>query len=196
MADLLNSLKCDRITIIDPHSDVTPALVNNCQIISQGEIIAKSFLAQRIKEENWALVAPDAGAEKKIHQVAQNLMSDEFSPDIFCAGKVRETKTGKITATTFEGDVEGRKLLIVDDICDGGRTFIELAKVLQAQGAQEIYLYITHGIFSKGLEPLKPYFQQIYCYHTIHPMSLSFNGFLRVLSVAMEVEIVPLLSTS
>ena len=48
------------------------------------------------------------------------------------------------------GDVTGKSVLIADDICDGGRTFIELAKVLKERGAAHIHLHVTHGIFSKG----------------------------------------------
>jgi ribose-phosphate pyrophosphokinase len=181
---LINNLKCDRVTIVDPHSEVTPALLDNCHVVTQAEILQTSLLAKRIREENWALIAPDAGAEKKIHEVAKSISSDDFTPDIYCACKLRDTKTGRITATTFHGDVERRKVLIVDDICDGGRTFIELAKVLQDKGSKEIYLYVTHGIFSKGLEPLKLYFKQIYCYHTMLPVELQESNYLTILSAA------------
>ena len=183
MADLINNLKCDRVTIVDPHSDVTPALLDKCQVVSQADILAKSELVNLIKQENWALIAPDAGAEKKIYQVASSISNQDFIPDIFYGGKVRDTKTGKITETTFYGDVQGRKVLIIDDICDGGRTFIELAKVLQDKNAKEIYLYVTHGIFSKGLDILRPYFQQVYCYHTMLPTSQQDNNFLTVLPI-------------
>ena len=192
MADLINNLKCDRINIVDPHSDVTPALLDNCHVVSQAEILQTSPLAKRIREENWALIAPDAGAEKKTHEVAKSLSSGDFIPDVFYAGKVRDTKTGRITATTFHGDVERRKVLIVDDICDGGRTFIELAKVLQDKGSKEIYLYVTHGIFSKGLEPLQPYFTHIYCYHTMLPIEQQESNYLTILSVAEDALNLPL----
>lgn len=56
-------------------------------------------------------------------------------------------------------DLDGRQYfergrtiaLIVDDICDGGGTFVGLAKELRAAGATRVYLYVTHGIFSKRL---------------------------------------------
>lgn len=186
MADLINNLKCDRVTIVDPHSDVTPALLDNCYVISQGDILQTSPLPEKIREENWALVAPDTGAQKKTHEVAKNCSFDDFTPDVFCAGKVRETHTGKITATTFQGDIKGRKVLIVDDICDGGRTFIELAKVLKEKGSQEIYLYITHGIFSKGLDVLRPYLDHIYCYHTMLSSQEQDSTFLTVLPLTIK----------
>ncbi len=167
MANLINGLKCDRIVIIDPHSDVTPALLNNCHVVTQADILADSDLGKRLEKENWALIAPDAGAEKKTLEVAKRIGKSGQYLDVFCASKIRDTKTGKILFSTFHDDVRGRKVILVDDICDGGRTFIELAKVLQEKEVQEIALYVTHGIFSKGLEPLRPYFNQIYCCHTM-----------------------------
>ena len=178
MANLINSLNCDRVTIVDPHSDVTPALLNNCSVITQSEVIVNSFLYDRIIKQNWALISPDAGANKKIHQLAEKLSSKNFQPDIFYGAKVRDTQTGKITSTKFTGNVKNRKVLIVDDICDGGRTFIELGKILQKQQAQSIYLYVTHGIFSQGLDILKLYFDQIYCYHNFSNNLKSSGDFL------------------
>lgn len=162
MADLINNLKCDRVVIVDPHSDVTPALLNNCQVITQADILSQSSLKDELVKDNWVLISPDGGAEKKTLAVAKRL----GIKDVFCAQKIRDTQTGKILATTFHHDVKGRKVLIVDDICDGAKTFVELGKLLQQQEASVICLYITHGIFSKGLTPLRPYFHHLYCHHT------------------------------
>ena len=181
MADLINSLNCQQVTIVDPHSDVTPALLNNCRVITQADVIIGSQLYDRIVKENWALISPDAGAIKKIHQLGRMLSSQDFQPDIFYGDKIRDTQTGRIVSTQFTGDVAGRKVLIVDDICDGGRTFIELAKKLQEYKAKSIYLYVTHGIFSKGLDILQAYFDQIYCYHVFPNYVEPTDDFLRIL---------------
>jgi ribose-phosphate pyrophosphokinase len=53
--------------------------------------------------------------------------------------------------------------VIVDDICDGGRTFTEIAKAIRTQVPNaRIYLVVTHGIFSAGFEELEKYFERIY----------------------------------
>ena len=65
--------------------------------------------------------------------------------------KTRDQATGKINGIELYGEVNGKSLLIVDDLCDGGRTFIEAAKVLRAAGATEVNLYVSHGIFSHPL---------------------------------------------
>lgn len=159
IANLINGLKADTVTLYDPHSDVIGALIENVNIIAQEELLQE--LIPFAVEQGVALVAPDAGAEKKTMKFAQTLPE---GAEIIFGSKIRETKTGKITKTTIKGDVAGRKVLIIDDICDGGRTFIELAKVLRTEGAKKIYLYVTHGIFSKGIDPLAPHFDEIFCY--------------------------------
>ena len=61
----------------------------------------------------------------------------------------------------MNGNVEGKNCLIVDDICDGGRTFTDLAKKLNDKGAKELYLFVSHGIFSKGYDELLGHFNVI-----------------------------------
>jgi ribose-phosphate pyrophosphokinase len=124
------------------------------------------MLAQEILNKNLALVSPDAGAEKKTRDIAMRLSTIEKKLDVFYATKIRDTLTGNITSTDIQGDLNGRNLIIVDDICDGGQTFIELAKVLKNRGAEDVYLYVTHGIFSRGLAVLKNHFKKIFCYYT------------------------------
>lgn len=180
MANLINGLKCDRTLIIDPHSDVTPALLNNCEIITQADILENHQLGQKLVTENWALIAPDAGAEKKTLEVAHRLAKFGKNLDVFSAHKIRDSRTGKILETTFNHQIQGRKVILIDDICDGGRTFIELAKVLQKQEITETILYVTHGIFSKGLDVLKPYFNHIYCYHVMGMLNTKKDDFLTI----------------
>lgn len=98
------------------------------------------------------LISPDKGAKEKVKSA-----SEYFELEVVYAEKVRDTKTGQITDTILsETDkVRNRDCLIADDICDGGGTFIPLAKKLKDAGAKTVTLYVTHGIFSKGLETLK-----------------------------------------
>jgi ribose-phosphate pyrophosphokinase len=93
--------------------------------------------------------------------------------NILTATKVRDIESGKIIRTEVPNlnvtDIDHEfKYVIVDDICDGGRTFIELAKVIkQRRPNTEIYLIVTHGIFSAGLSELKNYFKTIYTTNSV-----------------------------
>ena len=143
---LINSLGFDEVVTCDPHSDVTAALVENIRVIPQARLVAVP--AEMRESFHPIIVAPDAGAAKKAFGVAQR-----FGLPIVTASKVRDTATGQITRTELHTSISltGADLLIVDDICDGGRTFIELARVLRSHGAGRVFLYVTHGIFSQGL---------------------------------------------
>jgi ribose-phosphate pyrophosphokinase len=78
------------------------------------------------------------------------------------ADKVRDTKTGRISGTSVSSELPKLPILVVDDICDGGRTFVELGKALAEVSSQPRYLYVTHGIFSKGFEELDLYYERIF----------------------------------
>jgi len=150
-AKLINSCSFNTVTLYDPHSDVTPALIENCVIKKRVDVVPQL-------EDNFIITSPDAGAMKANNEVAKKYKLEHIS-----ATKIRDVRTGDITATQVHTDInlEGRDLMILDDICDGGRTFIELAKVLKERSPKSIHLYTTVGLYSQGVEVLQPYFTTI-----------------------------------
>ena len=104
------------------------------------------------------LVSPDKGAFSKVKALATTLGGIPFIK----ADKVRDPETGDLSGFSYEGSVQGLDLLIVDDICDGGGTFVGLAKILKEGGAKSISLYVSHGIFSKGLKVLDGAIDAVY----------------------------------
>jgi ribose-phosphate pyrophosphokinase len=65
--------------------------------------------------------------------------------------KERDLRTGALTNfKTTSDNLEGKTCFIVDDICDGGGTFVGTAKMLKEKGAAKVVLIVSHGIFSKG----------------------------------------------
>lgn len=154
MASLINSMNFKTVTIWDAHSDVVPALLDRCINIHQ-----ESFVRNVPDIMTKTLIAPDAGAAKKV-----KVCADSLRVKYLTAGKTRDPMTGEITGSHIEADHISGDVLIVDDICDGGRTFNELAKVLRPKmdpGA-DLSLYVTHGIFSWGFIELGKHFSKIY----------------------------------
>lgn len=160
MADLINSQKYASVTIWDPHSDVTPALIDNVKVVDSGLFLRN--LEGMAWGDETVLVAPDAGAIKKVTQLSKWLGSP-FVLEIVRADKTRDTITGALSGTVVYGDVKDRHVLIVDDIGDGLGTFVLLGKELKRLGAKRVGLYITHGIFSKGVDILKDAIDEVYC---------------------------------
>lgn len=158
-ANLVNSLGFDEVEIWDPHSDVTPALLNNVRIVPTAKLMQAALGAkeQTALLYRCAFVAPDAGARKRVAKLAQ-----DFGTEVVFADKVRDPKTGVLSQTQVLDRLPNKPLLVVDDICDGGGTFIQLAKVLREKTQQPLYLYVTHGLFTKGLEPLLTCYDQIF----------------------------------
>ncbi len=148
-AQIINMLKFDTVTVFDPHSDVTAALFDNIRIITQAQIIRKFDAFDAVAKEG-IFVSPDAGANKKTSELAKYYGHDRF----IRADKLRNLHTGAIIETVVYADKLDGTYIIADDICDGGRTFTTLAKALRDKGAKKVVLYVTHGIFSAGIDPL------------------------------------------
>lgn len=168
---IINSLNFKSVTVMDPHSDVLEACLNNFKKLNNFALVddALSYLIGEDEEDQVVLVSPDAGAYKKIFDVAQEFTITNIATGV----KVRDLKTGKILRTEVPnlpisiGNTD-LKYIIVDDICDGGRTFIELAKAIKEQVPfAKLYLVVTHGIFSAGFSELGDYFSGIYTTNSV-----------------------------
>lgn len=152
-AKIINSLGFSTVEIIDPHSPVTPALIDRCVVTEQYDVFHEIYPSWR----EVYIVAPDAGATKKCEDFAKRV----GAAGVITCSKTRELSTGKITGLTCEAAVSGLKLLVLDDICDGGRTFIELSDLFDKKAAK-LDLAVTHGIFSKGVECVLVKYDHVY----------------------------------
>uniref|UniRef100_A0AAU6VYT9 Ribose-phosphate pyrophosphokinase n=2 Tax=unclassified bacterial viruses TaxID=12333 RepID=A0AAU6VYT9_9VIRU len=170
IATLINAMKYATVTVVDPHSPVLVAALDNCYVIEQHSAFRK------IKQDwhNWVIVAPDAGATKKTEEFAKLV----GAKDVLYCNKKRNLADGKILGINIlnpEALKVGGKLMVLDDICDGGRTFIELANIIQRespgyhQGKLDytIELAVTHGIFSKGVGVVADHFDHVHTTDTL-----------------------------
>lgn len=169
-ADLINTLNLSEVIIMDPHSDVTPALINNCKVLDNHEVVMQAIediIDWQQEDVDYCIVSPDAGANKKVKGLLKRIFQEDILSedglDVVYCDKTRDVNTGKITGFTVGADdLSGKICVIVDDICDGGGTFIGLAEELKAKNAKKVYLIVTHGIFSNGFEGLNQHIDGIY----------------------------------
>lgn len=149
LSDILNAQNFEKIEVYDVHSEVSCALLNNVHAITN-----HSFVSQVLQyKSDYLIVSPDAGAYKKIFKVCQYL---EYTNKIVLCNKTRDVTTGNIIDVTCDtDDFAGKDLYIIDDICDGGGTFILLANELKRRNCGKVNLIVSHGIFSKGVEALE-----------------------------------------
>lgn len=171
-ADLIRSMNFDAIVIFDPHSSVTEAALRPDSVVTQFDIINfNDGLRNRMTNPSMGyIIAPDSGAAKKLGPVAEY-----FGKPVITAEKIRDMNTGAILHTHVPlEDFSGRDVMMIDDICDGGKTFIEIAKALKKKNVGRIGLYVTHGLFSKGLKVLGDAgIDEIYTTNTIVPDGLT-----------------------
>ena len=139
-AEFINFLKFRKVVILDPHSNVTAALIDRVKVIDPKQLIEKAIASiKQTTNDELTMFFPDEGAMKRY--------SDMIGLPYAFGVKRRDWKTGKILGLEVPCDVDrikGKTILIIDDICCKGGTFYHSAKKLKELGAGKIYLYVTH----------------------------------------------------
>ena len=139
-AKVINTLGFKTVTVLDPHSSVSEALIDNI-VIEKPQKLIEAAIAKitELEGEAPSMFYPDEGAGKRYSGMI---------PLPYAFGiKKRDWATGQIKGLDVAGDVEnieGKNILIVDDICSKGGTFYFSAKKLKEMGAKNIYLHVTH----------------------------------------------------
>lgn len=138
ITEFINSLNFKVVKIVEPHSDVTPALLNNCQVSKSLDDMFKAVkLRINFDEENDYIYFPDVTAYKRYSHL--------HSKNQLIGLKKRNFETGKLTDLKIIGEVnQGAKVLMVDDLCSRGGTFVWGAEELKKLGAGSMFLLTAH----------------------------------------------------
>lgn len=139
-AELINSLNFTEVKVLDAHSYVSLALIDRVKECTPQKYIEKviDHIEQKCGKKPL-MFYPDEGAGKRYTGMIT-------LP--YCFGiKKRDWATGEIKGLSVAGEIgliEGSDVLIVDDICSYGGTFIRSAEALAALGAENIYIFVSH----------------------------------------------------
>lgn len=140
LCKLINNLDFESVTIYEPHSDVSTALLDRVKVVNMSKILTGELLKEKnSKGDDVYLVYPDAGAAKRYGK--------EINYEkVLTANKERDFNTGYIKKLDINGEIDRKnfKAIIVDDLCSKGGTFELTASKLKEMGAIEIYLVVTH----------------------------------------------------
>ncbi len=153
---IINAMGFREVHILDPHSVVLPSLLERVVVDDVGQFYrwASEFVGE------CDVVCPDAGAVSRTERYAEVANSRRV---VYCS-KIRDVATGKIISTSIPvSGFDGRDVVIVDDICDGGATFLNLGRQIRELKCGRLYLVVTHGIFSAGFHLLEGVFDKIVC---------------------------------
>lgn len=158
---LINGLNVPRVYIFDPHSDCALAAIDNSFRMDN-----KLSEFHRYWPENMLkkVVIPDVGATKSCMKFIKEDSLEHGSHIQFT--KERDAKGSMSMNFHFVGmdahSAHDQDFIVIDDICDGGATFIAIAEKLKPLKPKSLSLMVSHGIFSKGLKDLGSLYNNIY----------------------------------
>jgi ribose-phosphate pyrophosphokinase len=148
---------CNRFYTFDMHS----------RLAVKGLHVERNFMPSDLYRESWRMdgwiICPDKGAVDRCQDLAK-IALDNPNNIIYC-NKVRDFGTGKFQGFEMEPLKAPGNYLVVDDICDGGGTFNLLAEAFEKDphaAKSRLALYVSHGIFSKGLNAIDKRYEVIY----------------------------------
>jgi len=150
---------------VDAHSNMSVGLLDNCQNITNHQYALQAISETFKYDQKFHLISIDSGAAHKIDDLAQFIYSGGYENfDIIQCDKKRNPKNGEIIGfEVHTNDLGGLPCFTVDDICDGGASFIYAAKAIRNKNGGNQYLFTTHGIYSKGFTELLDHYNIIFC---------------------------------
>jgi ribose-phosphate pyrophosphokinase len=144
VANLITGAGANRVLTVDLHAGQIQGFFD----IPTDNLYAQPVIAKDIQDylggRDLMVVSPDVGGVVRARALAKRL-----GADLAIVDKRRE-RAGESEVMNIIGDVRGRVCLLVDDIVDSGGTMCNAADALLEQGAEEVYAYATHGVFSGG----------------------------------------------
>jgi ribose-phosphate pyrophosphokinase len=144
VANLITRAGADRVLTLDLHAGQIQGFFD----IPTDNLYSAPVFVRDIKDRlnggDRTVVSPDVGGVVRARAIAKRI-----DAPLAIVDKRRE-RPGESEVMNIIGDVEGRSCILVDDIVDSGGTLCNAADALVAQGAREVYAYVTHGVLSGG----------------------------------------------
>lgn len=140
-ANLLTAAGADRIVTCDLHADQIQGFFDIPVDHLDGTAIFVPYI-RNLKLKNMIFASPDVGGVKRTRAY-----SKFFNGDMVVVDKHRE-KANEIATMRLIGDVEGKDVVMVDDLIDTGGTMCKAAKLLKDKGATSVRAVVTHPVLS------------------------------------------------
>jgi len=146
VAKMLQSVGAKKVIVVDIHSNTA---LNHFNIPTEN-VSAVPELANYFKKlnlKNPLVVSPDMGGSSRSKKFASLLKTD-----FIVLKKHRDRKTGSVSIQTAKMDVQGKDLILVDDIISTGSSIIKAAQFLKKQKCKRVFVACTHGLLVDGAE--------------------------------------------
>ncbi|HSX20286.1 MAG TPA: ribose-phosphate diphosphokinase [Gammaproteobacteria bacterium] len=168
VASLINACQIDRLITVDLHSSRSAELFSTPILnLSSQNIFAHDVLNKQIP--NPIIVAPDVGGALRARNFAKLLNLD--------LAVIQKLRTSAARTVDILGNVQNRNCIIIDDIIDSASTICNATHALKAYGAQRIFIYATHAVFSAyaARNIARSYYDEIVITDTIELQNTSLN---------------------
>ena len=146
VAKMLQSAGAKKVIVVDIHSNTA---LNHFNIptenVSAVPELVKYF--KKLNLKNPLVVSPDAGGSSRSKKFASLLKSD-----FIVLKKHRDRKTGRVSIQTTKANVQGKDLIIVDDMISTGSSVIKTAQFLKKQKCKRVFVACTHGLLVNDAE--------------------------------------------
>ena len=161
ICEFIDSCNFKKVSVFHPHSDVSSIAIKNFFSIDNSEFI-KKVLADI--PGHPIMLSTDGGSYKWINKLANTIAFDE---EVYGASKARKYDTEKnehsMVQVIDRKDFLGADILVVDDLCVYGGTFLGLSKMLKERNAGKVYLAVSHITVPNPNPELDSAFERIYC---------------------------------
>ena len=141
VANLLTTAGANRVMTMDLHAPQIQGFFDIPVDHLDSSAIFIPYI-EKLKIENLIFAAPDVGSTNRVREVAKY-----FETDMVICDKQRK-RANEIAAMTVIGDVTGRNVVLIDDICDTAGTLSKSAGILMEKGALSVRAFCTHPVLS------------------------------------------------
>jgi len=146
MADLFQAAGANRLICIDLHSEQIQGFFNIPVNLIPGSFAFSKF-SKKLPDDDYCICSPDAGGVKRAMRFYQRFLRRFPNSTFAMMSKIR-TRPNEIERMDLIGEVEGKHVLLLDDMVDTGGTLVKAAELLKTGGARKVTALISHGVLS------------------------------------------------
>jgi ribose-phosphate pyrophosphokinase len=175
VAQLFEAVGTDRVVTVEAHNVAAFQNAFRCDTehLDANVLFARHFKAV-VGAEPVTVVSPDLGGAKRAEALRERLQSVLGRP-VSQGFMEKQRSMGKVSGELFAGDVQGRTVIVPDDLISTGTTMARVARVCRERGARAIHAAATHGLFVGGAPALvhEPSITSIVVTDTVSPIRLN-----------------------
>jgi ribose-phosphate pyrophosphokinase len=148
VANLVSHSYIHRVYLLDLHNTSTPGFFSIPTHHLSAQNLFVEYARQHFDTKNVVVASPDFGGSKRAKSFAEDL-----NVPLANISKYRDLTSGTITHMGLHGEVEGKEVILLDDVILSGGTAINAAQLIKESGAKSVHFFSTHGVFVEGSLP-------------------------------------------